>query len=243
MKKILLTSASKTFLRRNSSLLMNKGFQFFTSSSGMEALKLHEEHHFDLILSDLELGDMDGCRLCSEVRKTENPHPAPVILICFETVESIERVKKSDACAILFRPINPTHLLITIGSFIDMQLARNKRVVFNAKVLSKTEDREFFCNSHDISISGILLETDHHLDLRCRITCQVTIPEIRQIQMEGEVARCFSSPAGKKLYGVKFIELPLTNRSAIEKYVASNNHLEIKQKPSSSFIKELRQQF
>lgn len=82
MKKVLLTSSSKTFLERNMNLLTNKGFRFFTATNGSETIRLHQEHLFDLILSDLELEDMDGCVLCSEVRRTESSQPVSIVLIC-----------------------------------------------------------------------------------------------------------------------------------------------------------------
>jgi len=142
MKKVLMTSPSKAFLGRNTTLLMNQGFRFFTASSGLESLKLHEELEFDLILSELELNDMDSCDLCSAIHQKDALKRIPVIIICHDTVRHIERVKQSNAAAILLRPINPTHLLITIGSFIDMQLARSKRVGLNTTVLIKKQGEE-----------------------------------------------------------------------------------------------------
>jgi len=136
VKKVLLTSSSKAFLERNMNLLTNKGFHFFTAATGSETIELHQEHLFDLILSELELKDMDGCTLCSEVRKTETSKPVSVVLICSDTADCLKRVEQSDATAMLTRPIKPTQLLVTIGSIIDMQLARSKRVEFIAEVLT-----------------------------------------------------------------------------------------------------------
>lgn len=231
MKKVLLASSSKTFLNRNETLLANKGFQFFTSSSGAEALRLHREHIFDLILSDLELADMDGCRLCAAVYQTEKLRPAPIVIICHDIDVQVEKVKQSAASAILLRPINPTHLLITIGSFIDMQLARSKRVEFKARVVCRKPAAEFQCNAHDISISGILLESEQVLEPESRFTCQFAIPAIGQVRAEAAVARSSVAPDGSRLYGVKFTDLDSIDRNSIKRYVVANGHLEIKQNP------------
>ncbi len=230
MKKVLLASASKDFLKRNTALMLDKGFLFVTATSGLEALRLHEEHIFDLILSDLELGDMDGCRFSSEVHKRDTQAPTPVIMICFDTVECINRVKKSCASAIIPRPINPTNLLITIGSFIDMQLARSKRVIFNSDVLCLKQELEFSCFSHDLSATGILLEADHKLELEDRMICQFDLPGISKVKTEGKVTRCFSTAEGKMLNGVKYIDLPLPARSAIQRYVFLYGHLGVKER-------------
>lgn len=231
MKKVLMASPSKALLSRNTSLLKDKGFLFYTASSGAQALELHGEHQFSLILTDLELDGMNGCELCSEVNK--NGAPVPVIVICHDTEQHVQQVKQSEAAAILLRPINPTHLLITIGSFIDMQLARSKRVEFNSLVLVKKPDMELLCDSRDISATGIRIATEQQLDVGVRLSCQFTLPDICQIQTEAEVIRynATTDDQNRHVYGVRFIDMPPANRNAISKYVASNNHLGIKQKP------------
>ena len=181
-----------------------------------------------MILSDLELEDMDGCRLCSEVRKTDSLRPVPVVLICPDTAECLKKVEKSEATAMLTRPIKPTQLLVTIGSIINMQLARSKRVEFNAEVLTKKRDMEFICLSHDISSTGILIETENQLSLGDQISCQFILFDSCHTQTAGEVARCIISPNGKMQYGVKFIDMTSPKRSAIEKYVTQNDHLGVR---------------
>lgn len=218
---------------------MEKGFQLVTASSGSEALILHRKHCFDLILADLELDDMDGRRLCSEVRAGDPAHQVPIILICIDTPECLEKVRQSDATAMILRPINPTQLLMTIGSFIEMQLARSKRVAFLADVLTKTADTEFYSHSRDISATGILIETEHRLSVGENIVCDFQLFDAIHTRAAGEVARCVDTPRGSLLYGIKFVDLPMAKRSAIEKYVASHDHLEIVPKPHHLLGKSL----
>jgi len=68
--------------------------------------------------------------------------------------------------------------------------------------------------------------------LGARISCQFTLPEIAQVQAEAEVIRYNDASNGKtqNVYGARFIDLPMSHRNAIAKYVAANNHLGIKQK-------------
>lgn len=221
MKKILLVSSSKVFLKRNANLLLGRGLQVSTASNGVEALKLHEEHTFDLVLSELELDGIDGSRLCSEIHMLKNPQSVSIILICYDILNSIHRVEKSGANAMLLKPLDPMLLLETIGSFVDMQLGRSKRVVLNVKVISKQFDQEFLCFSHDVSNSGILIETEHQLSLGNRIICKFTLDDSFNIEAEGEVIRYLSLPEARNLYGVKFLALPMACRKAIEDYVAA----------------------
>lgn len=168
MKKVLLASASRVFLKRNTNLLMSRGFQLFSVTTGAEALKLIKEYDFDLILADLKLDDMGGGTLCSLVRGEEKLRHIPVILICHNIEGSIERVEQSSATAMLIKPVDPINLLETVGSYLDLQLGRSKRTVLHVKVISKRLSLEFFCFSHDISNTGILLETEFQLALVLR---------------------------------------------------------------------------
>jgi len=221
MKKVLLTSMSKVFLRRNANLLMRRGFQLFTALSGSESLKLHEELGFDLILADFKLEDMCGCTLCSLIRKKETSQHVPIILTCHNIEGSIERVQQSGADAMLLKPIDPMHLMETLGNFLGLQLGRSKRVVLKVTVFSKDQLMEFTCFSHDISNTGILLETDQQLALKSRIICRFTLPDNCHIEAEGQVIRCLSGVERENIYGVKFISLPHSIRRAIDNYVAS----------------------
>lgn len=221
MKKILLTSEYILFLKRNTHLLMRRGFQIFTTTSGQEALKLHKEHQFDLIFTDFKLADMNGCILCTLIREQEESQPVPIIITCHNLPGSIERVEQCGASVMLLKPIEPIRLMETIGSFLDVQLGRSKRVILKVLVFSKARDLEFLCYSHDLSSTGILLETKQKLEAGSRIICRFTLPHVCQIETEGEIARSMIAPECDHLYGVKFISMPYSDRKAIDSYIAS----------------------
>lgn len=221
MKKVLLVSAYTPFLSRNTTLLMGRGLEVFTTKSGGEALKLHAAHCFDLIFTDFKLEEMGGCTLCSLIRKGNNSPQVPVIITCHNLHGSIERVAQCGASSIIIKPINPISLMETIGGFLDFQLGRSKRVVLKVLVMSKAYEREFLCFSHDLSNTGILIGTDYDLALGSRITCQFELPDICQIEAEGEITRVMSGLESENLYGVKFVSLPLSSRKDIDSYIAS----------------------
>lgn len=221
MKKVLLASSSRVFLNRNSRLLMKRGFQLFPVMSGEEALKLNSEHDLDLILTDIRLEDMGGETLCSLVRREKKSRNIPIVMICHNIPGSIERIEKACASAMLIKPIDPIQLIETIGKYTGMQLGRTRRAVIKVVVISKTQGLEFGCFSHDISNTGILIETEYPLELGCRIICQFALPGTSQMETEGEVVRCMTAPGCENLYGVKFINLPLPYRKLIDNFINS----------------------
>lgn len=220
MKKVLLASAYTLFLKRNTTLLMRRGFQLFTATSGTEASKLHKSHHFDLILLDFKLEEMSGSTFCALIRKGKDSPQVPVIMTCHNIPGSIESAEKSGADIVLVKPLEPINLMETIGSFLGLAIGRSRRVVLAVKVISKIFEVEFSCLSHDISNTGILLETDHDLPLGSHIVCEFALPGICQISAEGVVTRFMTAADCKNLYGVKFVGLPLSSRKNIDSYIA-----------------------
>lgn len=221
MKKVLLVSRYMPFLTRNSSLLKNRGFQIITSTSGGEALKLHKEHHFDLLIVDFKLEEMGGCTLCSLLRKGDIFPQVPVIITCHNLPGSLERVAECGASRMLLKPIEPFSLMEAVSGFLDLSLFRSKRVVLKVSVLSKAYEQEFFCFSRDLSNTGILIESDFQLAIGSRITCKFTLKGYCDIEAVGEVARMMTGSECENLYGVKFIALPLSCRKNIDNYIAA----------------------
>lgn len=221
MKKILIVSSSKAFLARNRNLLTRDDFQLVTAHNGADALLLQNKHLFDLILADLYLEDMGGDTLCSLLRSEDSSKNVAIILICYDKTDDHARVTQSGANAKIIRPVQPDQIIDTVSSLLHMQIGRTKRAIFKVKVLTKRSGDAFYCVSLDISITGILLETEHRLEIGDRIACQFTLPGACQIENEGDVVRSASTDSSLYRYGVQFIALPLTSRREIENYVAA----------------------
>jgi len=220
MKKVLLTSKSKAFLERNSSLLVRRGFKLYAATNGAEAVILHQEQQFDLILADYKLGDMFGYTLCSQITALEHGQKIPLIVISLNISAEVKRATECGASAVLLKPVDPKKLLETIIAFIDLQMLRSKRIAFNAAVLCRKSDLEFCCLSRDISNTGILLESDQ-LSLGSRVRCQFALADSKLIEAEGEVVRSITTREGKNLYGVTFTEISLSYLRAIISFIVS----------------------
>lgn len=221
MKKVLLVSAYSLFIGRNTSLLMRRGLQLFNATSGAAAQKLHKKHAFDLIVSDFKLEDMEGFELCALIRKREDSQQVAIILACQDSKDHLELVGQCGASAIIVKPIDPVQLLKLVGSFLDLQLVRSHRVELRVKVLCQDQKLEFFCLSHDVSNTGILIQTEYQLELESRIICQFTIPPSYPVEAEGKVVRSTRELDGSHLYGVRFTDIQMTSQRAILNYVSS----------------------
>jgi CheY-like chemotaxis protein len=221
MKTILIVSGSPSFLERNNHLLARSEFSILTAQASDEALRLLEERDPALVIADYQLADISGEEFCARVRADgEDSRPA-IILVCRELPEDLEALAACGANAVITRPVRPLQLIKTVGQFLTVQLVRSRRISLRVKVISRTDDLEFFCISHNISVTGMLIETEHHLDEGRRIVCTFSLPDSLAVETEGEIVRSARTLDGAHQYGIQFLGMSRHFRRAIDDYIAT----------------------
>ncbi len=120
MKKILITEDSPTMR----SLLVSAiesldGYQIIEATSGFEALRLLPREEVDLIITDINMPDINGLELISYVRSNPNYRSIPLFIISTESSEKdLERGIALGADEYLVKPFNPEQLLGLIRSYL-----------------------------------------------------------------------------------------------------------------------------
>jgi len=175
----------------------------------------------DLLLLDIQLADQTGESFCRMVCAKAFDPKTFILLVCHDTEDDFQRLKESGADALLARPVMPLQLIKTVGQFLDVQLVRSRRVSLRVKVTSIKDDIQFFCISHNISLTGMLMETSFSLELGCIILCQFSIPGSIDVETEGKIVRSSRTMDGEHQYGVHFTTLNRRFRHEIDNYIAS----------------------
>lgn len=218
MKKILLVNNVQNFLERNASLLNRAGFKLYTASSAIEAMQIHRAQRVDLIIAMLDMPEMGGDILCSLIRQDPELRKVAILLICYPASEQIEKASRCGANAWICKPVRPDLLLQEIGKLIDVPTRLDHRARIHGIVRSKW----FSGTSRNISVSGILFETDKVLDPEALIESMSFFISSREIIAEGKVVRSVRIPGGLYNYGVQFMNLAPEHRKVIETFVAQN---------------------
>lgn len=221
MKNILIVSSSPSFLERNGTLLRRSDFRILTADSSAEALSIFQSELIDLLFIDVKIEEETGEAFCSSIRSSQSKTRPVIILVCNDTEDEFTRLKSSGADALIARPIKPLQLIKTVGQFLSVQLVRSRRVSLRVKVISKKDEVEFFCISHNISLTGMLIETEFSLDIGSVIICQFSIPGSLDVETEGEIVRSARTMDGAHLYGIHFTTLSRNFRHEIDQYIAS----------------------
>lgn len=94
-----------------------EGYEVTTCADGLEALKILSQEHFDLMVLDVMLPELDGISVCESVRLQQNPIP---ILILSAKNSSADRVLglKMGADDYLNKPFNLEELLLRVEKLI-----------------------------------------------------------------------------------------------------------------------------
>jgi two-component system chemotaxis response regulator CheY len=87
------------------------GVEALTTASGFEALKLLPRHRFDLIITDINMPDINGLELINFVKKNPNYRDTPLFIITTEGREQDrDRGMALGAAEYLVKPFEPQHL-------------------------------------------------------------------------------------------------------------------------------------
>jgi two-component system chemotaxis response regulator CheY len=94
-------------------------FHIVEASSGFEALRLLPREKVNLILTDINMPDINGLELISYLRSNSNYISIPVIIISTESNQKdIEKGKLLGANEYLIKPFDPARLQALISSYL-----------------------------------------------------------------------------------------------------------------------------
>lgn len=118
-KKILIIDDSAVFRKIVSVHLKTASYELVEAVDGQDALKKLKEGKVDLIVSDMNMPNMDGISFIKAVKQDPDHKFTPIIML---TTESQEEKKKeglsAGARAWLTKPFNPEELVETIQKML-----------------------------------------------------------------------------------------------------------------------------
>lgn len=115
MTKILVVDDSNSIRDMVSFTLKSAGYETTEAKDGLDGLNKGKAGSFDLVISDVNMPNMDGITLCQELRKLASFKFTPILMLTTEsTAEMKMRGKTAGATGWLVKPFNPDKLLATI---------------------------------------------------------------------------------------------------------------------------------
>ena len=96
-------------------ILVSAGYQVLTAEDGVKGLEVCSKQKADLVLSDLNMPNMDGITLIGKLRALPQYRFTPILMLTTETQEEKKVAgKKAGATGWIVKPFNPPHLLAVV---------------------------------------------------------------------------------------------------------------------------------
>jgi len=120
MRRILVTEDSATMRSLLVATIEASGdYEVIEAASGFEALRLLPRERVDLIITDINMPDINGLELINYVRKSETYRDTPLFIISTEGREKdVEKGLTLGANEYLVKPIDPERLQELIRKYI-----------------------------------------------------------------------------------------------------------------------------
>jgi two-component system chemotaxis response regulator CheY len=115
-KTALIVDDSFTMRNMVSLALKDEGFEVDAAEDGVDALNVSKGKNYNVIITDINMPNMDGLKLIEELRKQEAFKYTPILVLTTEGGEDKKKEgKRLGATGWIVKPFNPQVLIATIN--------------------------------------------------------------------------------------------------------------------------------
>lgn len=120
MKKALVVDDSATMRTMIKTVMMEQGFNCLTAGDGVKALKILGDETVDIIVTDINMPNMDGIKLIKELREIKNSKYTPILVISTESGDNIKSAaKQAGASGWIVKPFKPDVLVQAANKLVN----------------------------------------------------------------------------------------------------------------------------
>ncbi|HKZ88325.1 MAG TPA: response regulator [Candidatus Bathyarchaeia archaeon] len=123
--RILVIDDDENITKVVSAILKEEGYDVESAGTGGEAVKKSQKTHYDLMLIDVRLPDMDGTELLTKVRDTM-PRIRKVIVTGYPTLQNAVAALNKGADAYVMKPFDVEKMLNTVKEQLERQKQERK---------------------------------------------------------------------------------------------------------------------
>jgi two-component system chemotaxis response regulator CheY len=121
MKKVILVADDSPSIRKFVSFaLAANGFEIISAGDGMEALEQLPNKNVNLIITDLNMPNVDGFELIKSIRSSQEFREIPIIILSsLSSKEEVEKGMSIGANSYLLKPFNPKKILYEVSKYLN----------------------------------------------------------------------------------------------------------------------------
>lgn len=114
-KSVLIVDDEPEIVAVLTELFNSEGWEIFSASNGKEALKKIQSHSPSVVLSDIQMPDMDGLQLLEQIYNSGVDTPV-ILLTGFRDAKKMQRAWESCVFDFTDKPFNSKHLVSLVDS-------------------------------------------------------------------------------------------------------------------------------
>lgn len=120
-KSALIVDDSATMRNMIKAVVSEMGFEIHTAQDGEKAFRLAESQRFDVVITDINMPNMDGIELIRMLRESENAKYTPILVITTEGGDNVKQAgKAAGASGWIVKPFNPDTLKRAVSKLCGM---------------------------------------------------------------------------------------------------------------------------
>jgi len=141
--RILLIDDDASLRRVTEYNLSSAGFTVFGAASGREGLALFRKQEPDLVITDVQLGDLDGLQILAALKK-ESPLTPVLVITAFGSIELAVRAMQEGAFTFLAKPFDREALRLSCRKALELRELYEQKQQLRGEVnrLTGTEGME-----------------------------------------------------------------------------------------------------
>jgi DNA-binding NarL/FixJ family response regulator len=220
-RKIITTRNIEAPLDRRESFLNRSDIRIFRAGSNEEALSIHRAEKADLIIANLDVNVMRGELFCATIRESQGLQRVSLIIMHAGAASDLLRIAHCRANAFVEQSADPAVLLDAVHQLMNIPVRETYRAPIAVRVECRSGTRHSMGYAENISVTGMLFDSEETLLKGDRIWCWFVLPDSTHVCTEAEIVRIAdrASEHDPNQYGVRFLDLASGCRSAIEAYV------------------------
>lgn len=224
MNRILVIDPANLFIQYVELVVDRYGYDIKGVGSAREALQLLAREHFDLVLAQKTLPDMEWSDFNRKIRNDTNPGEVPVVLLCLDPAEFDDPGYQGLAVAqVRIKPVSMRDLIRVIQEYLPYQNRRRSiRAPLSMKALIYQENKPVPCQVLNLSEGGVFVMRKNPIPIGREIHMLLPFQDADEpVEVFGKVAYVVETARGKhpRGMGIQFDALEPGIRAMLHQYL------------------------
>ena len=147
--KILIVDDEPDICRALEFLLTKEGYAVSSVNSGEDAIEKIKHESFDVILTDLKMGRVDGMGVLEKAKEI-SPDTAVIMMTALASIESAVEAMKRGAADYIVKPFLNEEIKLTIRRLLEQKKLITENIALKQQISQRMVYREFVANSESM---------------------------------------------------------------------------------------------